>query len=264
MKPILLLLWMGVLAGCAARGYDVEKLEEARISVEALQNDQGTLSAAPKDVRRAGESLIRAQQLSGYWGSEEDVDHFAYLSLRYSELAQAQSKLVMAQARQAKLELDVQRLQLPLREAQIAHSERGGLGENEIANLVATETERGLVMTLGDVLFDTAHTELRPGSNRTLIQLARFLGLNPQRRIRIEGYTDNVGDAQGNLQLSKSRAQTVADTLESLGIDRARMDIIGYGESYPIAENASSLGRAQNRRVEVVFSDARGELAPLR
>ena len=127
-------------------------------------------------------------------------------------------------------------------------------------SLAADETDRGLVMTLGDVLFNAASAELAPTASRTLFKAAHFLQLNPNRRVRIEGYTDNRGDADENLALSQARAQAVADFLESLGIEARRMEVVGYGEKHRIAENASVRGRAQNRRVEILFSDAVGRL----
>ncbi|MCY1184300.1 putative lipoprotein YiaD [compost metagenome] len=92
----------------------------------------------------------------------------------------------------------------------------------------------------------------------------QFLQLNPRRMVRIEGYTDSTGARQDNLQLSRARAQAVADVLVDLGIDEKRIQVEGYGDQYPIEANASERGRAQNRRVEIVFSDDKGRLAPAR
>ncbi|OYW94929.1 MAG: hypothetical protein B7Z23_02990, partial [Pseudomonadales bacterium 32-61-5] len=126
------------------------------------------------------------------------------------------------------------------------------------------ETERGLVMTLGDVLFKPSSAELGPAANHRLLKLAHFLQLNPARRVRIEGYTDNRGSAAENLALSHSRAQVVANFLGELGIDARRIEVVGYGEAFRVSENASARGRAQNRRVEIVFSDAEGRLGASR
>ncbi|MNW00775.1 putative lipoprotein YiaD precursor [compost metagenome] len=92
----------------------------------------------------------------------------------------------------------------------------------------------------------------------------QFLQLNPRRVVRIEGYSDSRGDKLENLELSRARAQTVADVLIDLGIDSKRIEAQGLGESFPVAENASARGRAQNRRVEIVFSDAQGRLGATR
>ncbi len=139
--------------------------------------------------------------------------------------------------------------------------EQGQRLSEEIASLSTEETERGLVLTLGDVLFDFNRAELKPAANRTALKLVQFLQLNPRRVIRIEGYTDSVGDRQANLDLSRERAQAVADVLADLGVDPARMQVVGYGEAFPVTDNASNRGRAQNRRVEIVFSNDKGQLS---
>jgi outer membrane protein OmpA-like peptidoglycan-associated protein len=97
-----------------------------------------------------------------------------------------------------------------------------------------------------------------------VLRLVQFLQLNPRRIVRIEGYTDSRGDAQENLELSRARAQAVADVLVDLGIDAKRIEVQGHGESFPVTENASTKGRAQNRRVEIVFSDEQGRLGSSR
>src|SRR3546814_7484114 len=97
-------------------------------------------------------------------------------------------------------------------------------------SLAASETDRGMVMTLGDVLFRAGSADLSHTANRTLLKLVHFLQLNPQRKIRIEGYTDSRGDAQENLALPPARAQTVADLLLSLGVAAERVAVRGAGE----------------------------------
>ena len=115
-------------------------------------------------------------------------------------------------------------------------------------------------MTLGDVLFDTGEADLKNSASRTVLKLVQFLQLNPKRVVRIEGYTDSTGNPEDNLRLSRERAQSVADMLVDLGVDEKRIKVIGYGDQYPVEANASERGRAQNRRVEIVFSDEKGRL----
>lgn len=138
--------------------------------------------------------------------------------------------------------------------------QQGAWLEEQMVSLATMETERGLVMTLGDMLFAPGRSELNRSANRTVLKLVQFLQLNPRRRVRIEGYTDNLGSAEENLELSRLRAQAVADVLIDLGVDPKRVEVVGHGESFPLAENASSRGRTQNRRVEIVISDERGQL----
>ncbi|NQD94915.1 OmpA family protein [Pseudomonas sp. CrR25] len=254
------------LSGCAGTQQNSgEALEAARSRFQAVKEDPDVLRSAAKDVIRAGESLARADRLSSYWGSDGDVIHYAYLSQRYSEIAAEKSALSLNLERASKLELEVQRLQLALREAKLLSiQEQSNWLEEQMVSLATTETERGLVMTLGDVLFDAGHADLKASANRTVLKLVQFLQLNPRRVVRIEGYTDSSGDGRENLELSRARAQTVADVLVDLGIDGKRIEVQGHGESFPVAENASAKGRAQNRRVEIVFSDDQGKLGASR
>ncbi len=257
-------LWLGVvvlLAGCATAHPDAQQaLAQARSSYQSLASDPAVLAAAPKDVTRAGDSLARAERLADYWGSEEDVAHYAYLSQRYGAIAREHGMQAAEQQQLERLRLERERLQLALREAKLLGLQQDDSLAEQLVALAATETERGLVVSLGDVLFDSGRAELKFSANRIVLKLYRFLELNPQRIVRIEGYTDSHGKAADNLQLSRARAQTVADVLVDLGIDAKRIEVRGYGEAFPLAANASSYGRAQNRRVEIVFSDAQGKL----
>ncbi|MGL4317491.1 MAG: OmpA family protein [Pseudomonas sp.] len=257
-----LMLSLSLLGGCASQQSE-QSLTQAEASFQSVKENPDVLRSAPKDVIRAGESLARAERLSSYWGSSDDVQHYAYLSQRYSEIAAQHSELNLSHERAAKLELERQRLQLALREAKLLSLQQQGPGlEEQMLSLAASETDRGLVMTLGDVLFEAGRSELNASANRTLLKLVQFLQINPRRSVRIEGYSDSRGDPRENLELSRARAQTVADVLGDLGIEARRMLVEGYGEAYPVAENASNRGRAQNRRVEIVFSDEQGHLAP--
>lgn len=250
-----------LVAGCANQKANDEALLHANASYAAVRDDSNVLRSAPKDVVRAGESLARAERLAGYWGTGSDPQHYAYLSQRYSEIAQEHGHQMLNQQRLTKLQLDLQRLQLALRDSKLESVQQQGKWlEEQILALTSVDTDRGLVMTLGDVLFDTGEAQLKPQANRTILKLVQFLQLNPKRVVRIEGYTDNTGDRAFNLKLSRERAQSVADTLVDLGVEERRVQVQGYGDQYPVEANASERGRAQNRRVEIVFSDRAGVL----
>ena len=134
--------------------------------------------------------------------------------------------------------------------------------EQQLKELETKQTDRGLVVTLGDVLFDTGRAELKPGGMRTVQKLADVLNRNPQRRIIIEGFTDSVGGESYNLQLSERRADAVRAELIVSGVAPERISTRGYGKSFPVASNDTSVGRQLNRRVEVVFSDDAGNIVP--
>ncbi len=253
------------LTGCAHYTEAEQALQQADELFNSIKDDSQVLASAPKDVLRAGESLQRAEQLSGYLGSTEDVQHFAYLSQQYAHIAQERSKIASYQQQIEQLRIQRERLQLALREARLMSVQQQGQWlEEQMISLATQDAERGLVLTLNDMLFDSGRADLKPAANRTVLKLVQFLQMNGQRTVRIEGYSDSDGDVQENLQLSKDRAQAVADTLVDLGVDVKRLQVMGYGDAFPIAENATERGRAQNRRVEIVFSDEVGRLAPER
>lgn len=262
MNGRLAMLMLGSLvAGCSAPQTE-QALGEASAMLGRVQADAAVQRSAPKDLQRAAETLQRAERFDEFWGSGADAQHYAYLSRRYSEIARQQGELLQQQEQIARLEMERDRLRRMLQDAQLLTAEQQGRWlEDQVMSLAASETDRGLMMTLGDVLFQPDSARLGSSANRTLFKLARFLQLNPQRRVRIEGYTDSVGDERANQQLSLARAQAVADLLVELRVDPARIEVRGYGERFPVAENASSRGRAQNRRVEILFSDAAGNLA---
>lgn len=250
------------LTGCAHYTAAEHELQQADALFKSIRDDGQILSSAAKDVLRAGESLQRAEQFSGYLGSSKDVQHFAYLSQKYAQIAQQRSETASLQQQIAQLRVEREHLQLALREARLIDvQQHNDWLEEQMTRLAEQDAERGLVLTLNDIVFASGHATLKPAANRTILKLVQFLQLNRQRTLRIEGYTDSEGDPQVNLQLSLDRAQAVADSLIDLGVDAQRLQVRGYADAFAVAENATERGRAQNRRVEIVFSDENGRLA---
>jgi outer membrane protein OmpA-like peptidoglycan-associated protein len=132
----------------------------------------------------------------------------------------------------------------------------------EVDQLKARQTDRGIVLTLGDVLFDTGRASLNPGAALKLDRLASFLNEHPDRRVQIEGFTDSVGGDAYNQDLSERRAEAVKAALTMRGIDPSRIATEGYGKAYPVASNSDSGGRQLNRRVEVVIGNANTPITP--
>ena len=123
----------------------------------------------------------------------------------------------------------------------------------QLEELKPRRTERGITLTLGNVLFRFDSAELTQQAQYPLDRLAAFLHQYPNQRVIIESHTDSLGPDEYNRELSQRRAQRVADAMAARGIDRARMTIIGFGETQPIASNDTQVGRRQNRRVEFVI-----------
>ena len=127
--------------------------------------------------------------------------------------------------------------------------------QRQLAELQAKPTERGIVLTLGDVLFATGSAQLQSGADSNLNRLVAFLKEYPDRQVLIEGHTDSMGNANSNQQLSQRRADSVRSYLISSGIPSNRLSASGLGQDNPVASNESAHGRQQNRRVEVVVEN---------
>ena len=125
----------------------------------------------------------------------------------------------------------------------------------QLAEFQAKETQRGMVVTLGDVLFETDRAELKPGAARSLDQLAQALRSDDRGSVAIEGHTDSTGSREHNVDLSLRRAQSVQSYLVGHGVSPARITVRGMGPDFPVADNGSTGGRLQNRRVEVIVQN---------
>jgi len=121
----------------------------------------------------------------------------------------------------------------------------------ELSDLKAKQTERGIILTIGDVLFATGKADLSPEAMRSVDKLVEFLKKYTNRNVLIEGHTDSVGSDEFNLTLSQKRADSLKEALTGKGVEEKRITTIGYGKKYPVASNDTTAGRQQNRRVEV-------------
>jgi outer membrane protein OmpA-like peptidoglycan-associated protein len=160
------------------------------------------------------------------------------------------------EANQAHTEADIARMQADSArlDAEAAKQQAEDL-QKQLAELNAKTTDRGIVVTLGDVLFDTGKSELRGGTNAQLSKLSGFLAKYQDRSVIIEGHTDSVGAEDYNLGLSQRRADSVKAFLVAQGVESSRITSVGKGESYPVGSNDTALGRQQNRRVEVIIAN---------
>jgi outer membrane protein OmpA-like peptidoglycan-associated protein len=127
--------------------------------------------------------------------------------------------------------------------------------QQQIDTLNARETERGLIVTLGDLLFDTGKADLKEGTTSNLNKLVTFLTKYPESTVILEGYTDSAGSDTYNLGLSHNRAESVRNYLEQHSIAASRLTAAGKGEASPVASNDTASGRRQNRRVDVIISN---------
>ncbi len=139
---------------------------------------------------------------------------------------------------------------------------RTGQLEAQLKELQAKKTDRGLVVTFSDVLFDPDMAQIKSGGMRNVQKLADVLKQYPERNVLIEGFTDSTGDDNHNQALSDRRANTVRTALLGMGIGNDRVTGRGYGKTFPVAGNDTAAGRQLNRRVEAIISDDSGRIAP--
>lgn len=175
---------------------------------------------------------------------------------REAEATQARAELAAAEARR---EAEAIQARAELAEAdaasKTAEAERNAQKlQRQIDELKAEATDRGLVLTLGNTLFDTGRSDLKPFAANGLDKLVAFLNNYPARNVAIEGHTDNVGSVEMNQTLSQHRADSVKSYLMEKGIQSRRLTATGIGETSPIADNQTESGRQQNRRVEIIIS----------
>jgi outer membrane protein OmpA-like peptidoglycan-associated protein len=175
---------------------------------------------------------------------------------RQAEYALAQADAERLAAERARTEAEIARsdAELARTDAQIAQLELETL-RTRLTELEAVQTERGLVVTLGDVLFEVDRAELKPGATRSLDELVQVLRENPNATVAIEGHTDSTGGRDYNLSLSQRRSDSVRGYLLAQGIAAERITANGLGPDFPVASNNDAAGRQQNRRVELVIQD---------
>jgi outer membrane protein OmpA-like peptidoglycan-associated protein len=277
MKKLLLVgAVTAAIAACATAPQRSEQVEQARAEIQTLTQEPLAQQAAGKDLEAARKSMQDAEMALQQKQPPAVVDHYAYLAKRHAEagearVAEARSRQEVARAEgdrnkilmdsrtretvNAQSQTEAAKNQTAAAQAQLANAQQ------QLADLQAKQTDRGVVVTLGDVLFDTGQATLKPGADLAINRLATFLSSNPQTKVLIEGHTDSRGSEDYNIGLSERRAHAVSTALESRGISGAQIQTLGRGKAYPIASNDTPEGRQQNRRVEIVFSDASGRFA---
>jgi outer membrane protein OmpA-like peptidoglycan-associated protein len=250
MVPALLALSVG-LAACATPPNP--SLEQARTNFSALQANPQSSQVAALETKDASDWLDKAD--AAYRNNEDTkkVDQLSYLTIQRVELAKQTINLRTAEEQLKNAEAMRAQARLAARDAQIKKLQD---------SLNAKQTERGTLVTFGDVLFDFNKAELKSSGMMDVNKLAQFLQENPDRQVIVEGYTDSSGSASYNQSLSERRANSVRTALVKMGVDSTRVVAQGYGKEYPASDNSSNSGRAQNRRVEVTISNDNQPVAP--
>lgn len=186
-----------------------------------------------------------------------------------ADAATAKAALSQQQADAAKQQADAAKRQADASKNQATAAQMMALSAEQRANdlearlkeLNAKKTDRGMVMTMGDVLFDTDQAQLKSGGEASVGKLANFMTTYPDRVVLIEGFTDSTGSDAHNQDLSMRRAEAVRNSLVRQGIASQRLSTLGHGEAKPVATNDTASGRQMNRRVEILLSDESGKMS---
>jgi OmpA-OmpF porin, OOP family len=256
------------IAACASTPKSTEELETARAVVPQVESSPRA-GVAASNIAEARKALDRANQLAEKNGKDEDIRFEAALAARNAQIAN--EKILTAMARE-EIEKGTAERQAVLTDARAREADRNAQQartaeerakalERELADLKGKKTDRGVVVTLGDVLFDTGKATLKPGAYSTIERLASVLKEDSSRKVMIEGHTDSVGTDEYNQSLSERRAQSVQAALFERGVEASQISTVGKGETTPVASNDTAAGRQQNRRVELVFQEDRSRVA---
>ncbi len=239
------------LAACSSQPN--QNLETARSEFSSLQSNPLSQKYAALETQDASKQLDEANKAYLNDADEERVNQLAYLANRRIDLAEQTIELRKAEQQIGQASTQRAQARLESREAMIRQLQQ---------DLQAKQTERGTLVTFGDVLFDLNKAELKAAGMGDVQKLAEFLNENPERKVMIEGYTDSTGSDSYNQQLSERRAESVRRALVRAGVGIDRIQTVGYGEAYPVASNDSPASRARNRRVEVTISNDDKRVAP--
>lgn len=262
-----------ITTGCAGKKPN-SNLDSARATYERVSSSEIVNEYSTEDLNVAKLKLDDAIDAWEDKKSNTEINKRSYIAEQYALIAEQRSTLLQHQSQieNGKLERTSAQMELRASEANTARQQAELLQQEvalreqklqeqlaeleELKALQAQNTDRGMVLTLGDVLFDTNESSLRSGARQNLDKVAAFLQKYPDRTVQIEGHTDNTGEDEYNFNLSTERALAVRTTLQSQGIDGSRIIARGLGENSPVASNNVAEGRQRNRRVELIFDRA--------
>jgi outer membrane protein OmpA-like peptidoglycan-associated protein len=213
----------------------VQRSEDARLVTLRKQAAERQYNAelAKRDAQNQAQQAQLEAERSRAMQAQADADR-----------ARAEAESAVAQARAAEA----------TKSATDANAVREKLRAQLNSVLATSESARGLIVNMSDVLFDTGRYTLKPGTQISLAKVAGILQAYPGLKLQVEGYTDSVGGDEYNQKLSENRADAVRDFLVTQGVQQDNISATGYGKAKPVADNSTAGGRAQNRRVNLVVS----------
>lgn len=285
------LIAIAVLSGCTTTPPQNAQLTAAHSNYNDARSNPQVTNLAALELKDAGDTLDKADTALSKGQGLATIDHLAYLANQKVGIARETAKQKTAELAVTNATAKRNEVRLAARTAEADQARQEVAMVNEIADQQATDlaaadanaqrdqaviaqqqqqlkelnakkTDRGMVITLGDVLFRTGKSQLESGGVHNVQKLADFLKQSPKTRVLIEGHTDSTGGTSLNQTLSEQRANAVRNALTGMGIANDRISTRGYGESFPVASNDTAANRQLNRRVEIILSDANGNIAP--
>lgn len=237
----------------------IAQREQLQATYRELEDERNAMRirSSELETEKAREEAAQARLMMA--ASEEDAERRrreAQIAREQEQESNRAAEMAREEAEQAIRLADsrASEAELARREADLAVAQMDSL-KRQLENLQLRETESGVVVTLGDVLFNTGETQLRDEAMTSLVEVVDLLQTEPDKQIRIEGHTDASGPAETNLRLSQERADSVMAALISLGVAADRLQATGMGENFPIASNETEEGKSMNRRVDVILLD---------
>jgi outer membrane protein OmpA-like peptidoglycan-associated protein len=219
---------------------------ERAIILADIQAKEAALANAQANAK-AREAEMARVEAEGQAREAEMARAEAADQARAAEMARAEAADQARAAEMARAEAESQ-----ARAAEMARAELAGLMK-ELSELQGQLTDRGIVLTIGDVLFAFDKADLNASAQNSMDKIAAFLREKQNRNLLVEGHTDSVGSEEYNQGLSEQRAASVKSALVKRGIAGERIVAIGYSKKYPLASNDTAAGRQQNRRVEAII-----------
>jgi outer membrane protein OmpA-like peptidoglycan-associated protein len=227
---------------------DQARAEAARHQAEAEEAQAAAAQAQTHAAQAQAQAEAEAQQRQQAELAQQQATQQAQQATeqaQQAEQARQQAEQARQQAEQARQQAENDKAQMRARMLQQL---------NQV--LETKDSARGLIVSMPDVLFDTAKADLKSGARERLAKVAGILIAYPDIHVEIDGYTDSTGSLEFNERLSQERATAVQTYLTSQGVNSGMITTQGFGPSDPIASNDTSAGRQQNRRVELVVSGA--------
>jgi outer membrane protein OmpA-like peptidoglycan-associated protein len=238
-----------------SEGKEFEKERDALKKQEAELLTQKRLLEATVQAQSAKADAEKARQAAAKDAAAAEKERReAEAKVKEAEQAKREAEAKAREAEQARLQTreDAEKAEKARREAEAKAREAEQLLK-DLAELQGKQTDRGIVLTLGDVLFAFGKADLAAGAVRNVDKLAEYLEKHPERNILIEGHTDSVGSDAINMALSQKRADAVKEVLTAKRVSSDRILTKGYGKQFPVAGNDTESGRQMNRRVEVII-----------